>query len=105
MVIVYCTIIPVSIANSGLDPFLFLSIRIGRAMALNYLKTSRAANLYTYAGLTLKPLKPLPLAEQSLESAMVLVVLVNALALIAPADDMKQRAGKMYARASCHVSF
>ena len=45
------------------------------------------------------------LAEQSLESAMVLVVLVNALALIAPADDMEQRAGKMYARAPCHVSF
>ena len=60
---------------------------------------------HQYIGVQLEPVALDCLAEQSLESAMVLVVLVNALALIAPADDMKQRAGKMYARASCHVSF
>jgi hypothetical protein len=34
-------------------------------------------------------------AEQDLEAAMVLIVFVNALPLIAPADDVVERAGKM----------
>jgi hypothetical protein len=41
-------------------------------------------------------------ADQDLESAMVLIVFVNALPLIAPADDVEQRARKMYAASSRH---
>jgi hypothetical protein len=41
-------------------------------------------------------------AEQGLESAMVFIVFINALPLIAPADDVVQGTGEVYAGSSRH---
>jgi hypothetical protein len=43
-------------------------------------------------------------AEQSLESAMVLIVFINALPMIASADDVKKGTGEVYAGSSRHES-
>ena len=43
-------------------------------------------------------------AEQRLESTMVLIVFINALPLITPADDVKEGTGKVYSRSSRHQS-
>jgi hypothetical protein len=42
------------------------------------------------------------LAEQSLEPAVVLVISINALALIAPADNVIKRPSKVHSRSSRH---
>ena len=45
------------------------------------------------------------LAEQCLEPLIIRVVFVNLLPLIAAADDMIERTGKVHARASGHDGF
>lgn len=45
------------------------------------------------------------LTENRLEGPVVHVVFVNLLALVTPADDVVERAGKVSARASWHEGF